>query len=127
MLFRSGGTWERIEDRFLLASGTTYTAGGTGGEAEHTLSESEIPAHTHGSKSLSGYVQGVLLDDGATITRSGIVTVSVSRARSWNGTTGTACYRVAVDASHAHNSVGGDQPHNNMPPYLAVYIWKRTA
>lgn len=23
--------------------------------------------------------------------------------------------------------VGGDQPHNNMPPYLAVYMWKRTA
>ena len=25
------------------------------------------------------------------------------------------------------NDTGGNQPHNNMPPYLAVYIWKRVA
>ena len=41
------GTWNQIEDRFLLAAGPTYTAGSTGGEAEHTLTELEMPAHDH--------------------------------------------------------------------------------
>ena len=42
-----GGTWERIKDRFLLAAGDAYAAGGTGGEATHTLTEGEMPAHSH--------------------------------------------------------------------------------
>ena len=37
------GTWERIKDRFLLASGDTYSAGSTGGEATHVLTVSELP------------------------------------------------------------------------------------
>ena len=41
------GTWERIEDRFLLAAGSSYEAGSVGGEAEHTLTELEMPAHDH--------------------------------------------------------------------------------
>lgn len=53
-----GGTWEALEDKFLLGAGTTYTAGNTGGAASvsytpagtvggHTLTTSEIPSHTH--------------------------------------------------------------------------------
>ena len=41
------GTWEQIKDRFLLAAGDTYQAGSIGGEAEHTLTELEMPAHDH--------------------------------------------------------------------------------
>ena len=42
-----GGTWQRIQDRFLLCAGSTYAAGKTGGEAEHTLTVNEMPSHTH--------------------------------------------------------------------------------
>ena len=42
-----GGTWVQIKDRFLLAAGTTYKAGATGGEAAHTLTASEMPSHNH--------------------------------------------------------------------------------
>ena len=42
-----GGTWEQIEGKFLLGCDSTYTAGSTGGEATHTLVQSEMPAHTH--------------------------------------------------------------------------------
>ena len=42
-----GGTWVQIKDRFLLAAGTIYKAGATGGEATHTLTESEMPSHKH--------------------------------------------------------------------------------
>lgn len=41
------GTWQQIQDRFLLAAGSTYAAGTTGGEATHTLTVEEMPAHTH--------------------------------------------------------------------------------
>ena len=43
-----GGTWQRVKDRFLLAAGDVYAPGETGGEAQHTLTKAEMPAHTHG-------------------------------------------------------------------------------
>lgn len=42
-----GGTWQRLKDRFLLGAGDTYMAGSQGGEASHTLTENEMPAHSH--------------------------------------------------------------------------------
>lgn len=42
-----GGTWEQIKDRFLLACGSTYSNGSTGGETTHTLTVNEIPSHNH--------------------------------------------------------------------------------
>lgn len=107
-----GGTWERIKDRFLLAAGTAYAGGSTGGEATHKLTAQEMPSHTH-----TMYVN----NDGS--------------ASSWSPTFGD--YLIKPDgvttskknyqAKLAQNGAGLDQAHNNMPPYLAVYIWKRTA
>ena len=107
-----GGTWERIKDRFLLAAGTAYAGGSTGGEATHKLTAQEMPSHTH-----TMYVN----NDGS--------------SSSWSPTAGE--YLIKPDgvttskknyqAKLAQNGAGGDQAHNNMPPYLAVYIWKRTA
>lgn len=42
-----GGTWERIQDRFLLAAGSSHGAGTTGGAETVTLDTSQIPGHTH--------------------------------------------------------------------------------
>lgn len=42
-----GGTWQQIKDRFLMCAGSTYKAGGTGGEASHTLTVKEMPSHSH--------------------------------------------------------------------------------
>ena len=94
-----GGTWERIEDRFLLAAGSTYTAGDMGGEAAHTLTVSEMPSHNH-TYTIPGNETGT----------------------SWYGASGTA-----KGAPQSSGDSGGGQPHNNMPPYLAVYMWKRVA
>lgn len=91
-----GGTWARIQDRFLLCAGSTYAAGSTGGEAKHTLTVAEMPYHTHG-----------LFDGYGGSTSSGV----------------KASGNIQVETQPA----GGSQPHNNMPPYLAVYAWKRTA
>ena len=42
-----GGTWVQIQDTFLLAAGSTYTGGSTGGAATVTLTATEIPSHNH--------------------------------------------------------------------------------
>ena len=53
-----GGTWAQIQDRFLLACGSTYANGATGGEATHTLTENEMPTHKHLSGNVNSYVTG---------------------------------------------------------------------
>ena len=100
-----GGTWERIKDRFLLAVGDTYTAGSTGGEATHTLTEDEMPTHRH-AVNPQGYVQSFSTGSGYT-------------------TAVTDAYGVNADTYTSFK--GGSKPHNNMPPYLAVFMWKRIA
>lgn len=42
-----GGTWKQIKDRFILAAGDTYSNGETGGNANTTLAEENLPRHSH--------------------------------------------------------------------------------
>lgn len=120
-----GGTWEQISGRFLLASGDGYTSGATGGEAMHTLTTSEMPSHTHGSKELKGTFRGLSWKSG---TATGIVSYGThNNDRTASNGTNFGAVTATIDATHEHNSVGGDKPHNNMPPYLVVNVWKRTA
>ena len=107
-----GGTWERIQDRFLLAAGSTYAAGNTGGEATHTLTYNEMPNHSHGM-AIKYY-----LGNSGTGTHSGdAITGHV-------GASSTLSTYHAIPAQ-ATDSQGNGAAHNNMPPYLAVYVWKR--
>ena len=99
-----GGTWEQIKDRFLLCAGSTYKAGNTGGEASHTLTVAEMPSHNHEAVSTSGSDRGLALYPFSMIQQN---------------------YRLA-DAN-VIRPTGGNQPHNNMPPYLVVYAWKRVS
>lgn len=105
-----GGTWERIKDMFLLAAGDTYAPGATGGEAEHTLTVDEMPGHKH---ELAG-------EYGA---------VGVTARNPWNTYTQLAGANAGTHDWNdmAVSSAGGGLAHNNMPPYLAVYMWQRTA
>lgn len=97
-----GGTWSRIQGRFLLAAGGGYSAGSTGGEAEHTLTVDEIPSHNHSfTVSSNDYTSG------PSYIRSTLRGIN-------SGTMNT-------------NMAGGNGGHNNMPPYIAVYVWERTA
>ena len=110
-----GGTWEQIKDRFLLAAGNTYAAGSTGGEATHTLTVDEMPKHRHSSDSYqSGYSNSIA-------DKSNYCTW-VNRGTSNNNDPG-----MTQNGPVRTSLVGGSQPHNNMPPYLAVYIWKRVS
>jgi len=101
-----GGTWVQIKDRFLLAAGTTYKAGATGGEAAHTLTESEMPSHKHAVY----YPNAGAADHSAP-------------GNYPDGPSDSTYYAIGSYTS----SAGGDKAHNNLPPYLSVYVWKRTA
>lgn len=96
-----GGSWTQITGRFLLAAGGGYSAGATGGEATHKLTQNEMPAHAHGIDYMGAY-------SGSSGAWGGFV------AASGTGTVNT-------------KSTGGGAAHNNMPPYLVVYVWRRTA
>lgn len=99
-----GGTWEQVQGKFLLGVSNAYPAGSSGGESEHTLTRNEIPDHTHSFK-YSGQSE----------------TIGVNAIR---------LYEAASNQYNAYSggqsSNCGGQAHNNMPPYLAVYIWYRT-
>lgn len=81
-----------LRDRFVLGAGNEYEVGATGGEATHTLTIDEMPKHSHGIGSNSGHNMW---------------------ANPWSepllGTYG-----------QQSGITGGDQPHNNMPPYYAL-------
>jgi hypothetical protein len=103
------GKWEQIKDRFLLSAGDTYVSGSTGGEAEHKLTIDEMPSHTHRIKTdidspdfnitwpeWTEYTWGWRQEENETIAPGASTTFT-----------------------------GGNKSHNNMPPYLTVYMWKR--
>lgn len=103
-----GGTWEKIKDRFLLASGDTYTNGTTGGEATHTLTLDEIPSHNH-------YLQDF-----------NMVTTAYKGTTGWPvSSSGSAYVEGGILLSTYSGVNGGSQTHNNMPPYLVVNVFKR--
>lgn len=114
-----GGTWEPIEDTFLLAAGSTYSAGDTGGESSHTLTISEMPSHEGHLYSNDGTGSATGGNINAFLNRDKLSTYD-SSGRGW----------VVHNTNEVHPvgfSRGESQAHNNMPPYLAVYMWERTA
>ena len=102
------GTWNQIEDKFLLAAGPTYTAGSTGGEAEHTLTELEMPAHDHEFNRHQLWKNEQVPPS----------TTSTSNGYGISWTT----LPIYTDKTV---TTGGGESHNNMPPYLTVYMWQR--
>lgn len=110
------GEWERIQDTFLLASGTTYANGSTGGSATVTLTaaQSGVPQHTHTyAHTDTTYKANTTSRKPGTATAANYVTSITATA---NNTTKTSNNNTAANASQAHE---------NMPPYLAVYMWER--
>tara|TARA_Y100001973_G_scaffold1324_2_gene1894 strand:+ start:1155 stop:2495 length:1341 start_codon:yes stop_codon:yes gene_type:complete len=112
------GTWAAFARGQVLvgeaASGTFDLAGSTGGAETHTLATSEIPSHTHTMQTWhkdnnAGTTAGnppSSINDGA---------VSETEA-TYDGAEGAAI-----------NSTGGGGSHNNLQPYIVVYMWQRTA
>lgn len=111
-----GGTWERIEGEFILGASDAYPAGSTGGEAEVTLIEDQLPVidgtwmcpvpNNHVDNAVTGHAYGY--DHNTPLA-------------SWWGS-GSDGIRWGYGYKF-----GGGMPHNNLPPYYSMYIWRRVA
>lgn len=101
---RFGGRWVRIEGRFLLGASKDHPVNEESGEETHVLSVDEMPEHAHDQ-------------------------AEMQYGHDWLGVSGQWSASSSGDVTHRYvtAAAGGGQPHNNMPPYLAVYIWKRVA
>lgn len=109
-----GGVWQRVKGVFLYAADSDEQAGTTGGEVAHTLTIDEVPRHNH--------------------------PLGIADTTEGGGTGSKFPYQHQPKISHYYppdgvsssgedmiKSVGGGLAHNNMPPYLSVYCWRRTA
>ena len=135
-----GGTWAKIENRFLYGSGSK-AVGATGGSETVTLTESQMPTHNHrrGTMDITGNAN---FSTGGEGTSTGLL-----RGNHTEGAFGAELdgKRVPVGSSELGDTyryltfrgsnswsgsttqTGGGQSHDNMPPYQVVAIWKRTA
>lgn len=102
-----GGTWvQTAQGCFIVGVNTGdtdfATSGKTGGEKAHTLTIAEMPNHNHPM----GYKSSGSAGSGS------VVPAGTDRNNTAND---------IIDA------IGGGEPHNNLPPYQAMYVWTRTA
>lgn len=128
------GNWEALPaGRVLLAQGTStwgvnYSAGSTGGEDKHTLTVSESAPHNHtGSATTSGSTHTHALTMRASHGKSG--NGGIPRFSDGDVWSDYKTQNLSAAGEHSHaitiNNSGGGQAHNNMQPYLSVYMWKR--
>lgn len=136
-----GGTWSKIRGRMIVGAGNKYSATATGGSKNYTVYQSNLPnnnfalsdgQHTHvlywewgSSQNLTrqpsdnSYMQGAGTRAGTRAAKSSILT-------SYTSTTADK----RTYHQHTFQSLNGNvtrEPVDHMPPYLAVYTWRRTA
>lgn len=123
-----GGKWTQISGRFLFASDNNrYPIGTEGGEESHVLTISEMPSHSHNFKEFNyqGSIK-VKEDYSGQYTcpyiRRDKITPSMSGINNYLGFGG-----MNFGLNYNKNATGSGWAHNNMPPYITAYCWRRTS
>lgn len=98
-----GGSWTQLQGRFILGAGMGYVLGATGGEANVTMTENQMPSHRHNFETAM-QSWGHLRQDGD-----------------------QKIWILGTENQQQLTYTGGNQPHNNMPPYRVAYIWYRVS
>ncbi len=118
-----GGEWERFaEGRMVLGVGGSFSqAGATGGNQSVTLTERQLPSHSHTGTTNAGGEH--------THTVRYLGTTSGS-ATGWIGSTGSlGSLASSADGEHQHafttDKTGGGEKIDTMPPYVTAYLWRR--
>ena len=147
-----GGSWERMPSgRMLVNSGDGFNLGQIGGEKEHRLTEDELAIHNHGGGEMAGghtHTRGTMEITGDFVgamqsnydysvhgafyyEKGELIGPCANkgdpRQRVWFKASKTWTGETSESGAHTHNitSSGKNQPHNNMPPYIVVNMWKR--
>ena len=131
------GTWSAFgAGRVLvgLDSGDTNfdTVEETGGAKTHTLASSEMPSHTHTQNSHNhtqdAHTHSIVVTRSAT---TGTDTTETARSTDATSTILAATSGSTTATNQAttatNQNTGGGGAHNNVQPYIVVYMWKRTA
>lgn len=120
-----GGTWERIKDAFLLSAGDTYAAGATGGSASHY--------HNY-RVGWRAWFRNIITEDTRLIQLYNYQTnswttggIDSSLPNSTARNSGLSAGTTSVTNADKISATAATSSGSNMPPYLAVYVWKRTA
>lgn len=113
-----GGTWQQIKDRFLLSAGDTYAAGNTGGSADAV-----VVKHLHQPSTGDGF--HAYMSGTAERVRLGTSTASSARYAIVGKKNASSADASGLRYAGSTDYTGSDGAGKNMPPYLAVYVWKR--
>lgn len=121
------GTWSAIQGRMLIGADGTYTAGSTGGAATVSLTAAQNGTHTHVQDAHNHTQDAHQHTVGMTLTyyRDGSGSNDQRGIAGSINTSSVAATNQAATASNQNS--GSGTAHENLPPYLAVYIWTRTA
>ena len=124
-----GGTWSRIQGKFLLAADTYHPAGNEAGSDEYTLSEDNLPQITGTAKFASNLARNdtgassILESANGKFTRVSSSSQNAVKATNVSVDTGKTLYT----SLRFQFGTTTQTPVPTMPPYLAVYMWQRTA
>lgn len=139
-----GGAWTQIKDAFLLACGDTYENGERGGTATNYLDSSQMPRHSHEYYRATAVGEHTLTVDEipphSHIYGAARLNITGDKLASGNDTNlytdlsttgevgGGAAHSHPLEVQEAYTTdVGTGAAVDNMPPYLAVNVWVRTA
>jgi len=130
--FLFGGEWSALTDRFLIGAGSSYAVNATGGSTALAAHTHSIPALSGTAASNGGHTHTYYLPPGwgfktGTSTKNTVTDETASGLTLGFATSSNGAHTHSVSTNASTSGSTGSGNAGNMPPYLAVYMWKRTS